>query len=39
VVKGIYAYSLSDRKTGRESLLFLVMLALGGLVPLIWLAW
>jgi uncharacterized membrane protein (DUF4010 family) len=39
VVKGIYAYSLSDRKTGRESLAFLVALALGGLVPLIWLAW
>ena len=39
VVKGIYAYSLSDRKTGRESLAFLVMLALGGLVPLIWLGW
>jgi uncharacterized membrane protein (DUF4010 family) len=36
VVKGIYAYSLSDRKTGRESLIFLLALALGGLVPLIW---
>jgi len=36
VVKGIYAYSLSDRKTGRESLAFLVALALGGLLPLIW---
>jgi uncharacterized membrane protein (DUF4010 family) len=39
VVKGIYAYSLSDRKTGRESLAFLLMLALGGLSPLIWLGW
>ena len=36
VVKGIYAYSLSDRKTGRESLAFLLTLALGGLIPLIW---
>jgi uncharacterized membrane protein (DUF4010 family) len=36
VVKGIYAYSLSDSKTGRESLAFLVMLALGGLIPLVW---
>jgi len=36
VVKGIYAYSLSDRATGRESLAFLLVLALGGLVPLIW---
>jgi uncharacterized membrane protein (DUF4010 family) len=36
VVKGIYAYSLSDRQTGRESLAFLLTLAIGGLVPLIW---
>lgn len=36
VVKGIYAYSFSDRKTGRESLLFLLALALAGLLPLIW---
>ena len=28
VVKGIYAYSLADRKTGRQSLAFLVGLAL-----------
>ena len=30
VVKGIYAYSLSDRKTGRLSLTFLLSLAAGG---------
>jgi len=36
VVKGIYAYSLSERKTGRESLAFLLALALGGLAPLVW---
>jgi len=39
VVKGIYAYSLADRKTGVQSLLFLVGLAAAGLVPLIWLGW
>jgi uncharacterized membrane protein (DUF4010 family) len=38
VVKGIYAYSLADRATGRQGLLFLSALALGGLVPLLWLA-
>ncbi len=36
VIKGIYAYSLSERTTGRESLAFLVALAVGGLIPLIW---
>jgi len=36
LVKGIYAYSLSDRKTGRESLAFLLLLAIAGLIPLIW---
>jgi uncharacterized membrane protein (DUF4010 family) len=36
VVKGIYAYSLADRATGRESLAFLVALAAAGLVPLVW---
>jgi Predicted membrane protein len=34
--KGIYAYSLADRKTGLQGLLFLVGLAVAGLVPLIW---
>jgi uncharacterized membrane protein (DUF4010 family) len=37
LVKGVYAYSLADRKTGIQSLIFLVALAAGGLVPLIWL--
>jgi len=37
VVKGIYAYSMADRKTGLQSLLFLIGLAVAGLVPLIWL--
>lgn len=36
-MKGIYAYSLADRRTGRQSLYFLVALAVLGLVPLIWL--
>ena len=39
VVKGIYAYSLARGKTGALSLTFLMALALGGLVPLIWLGW
>jgi uncharacterized membrane protein (DUF4010 family) len=39
IVKGIYAYSLADRKTGLQSLLFLAGLAVAGLVPLIWLGW
>ena len=38
LVKGIYAYSMSDRKTGIQSLTFLAALAVGGLVPLLWLA-
>jgi uncharacterized membrane protein (DUF4010 family) len=36
VVKGIYAYTLADRATGRMSLGLLVALALAGLVPLAW---
>ena len=39
VIKGIYAYSMADRKTGRQSLTFLVGLAVAGLVPLAWLVW
>ena len=35
--KGIYAYSLADKKTGLQALLFLVGLAAAGLIPLIWL--
>lgn len=38
LMKGLYAYSLSDKKTGRQSLTFLVALALAGLTPLLWLA-
>ena len=36
VAKGIYAYSLADRKTGRMGLLLLLGLAAAGLIPLIW---
>jgi len=36
VAKGIYAYSLADRKTGLQGLLFLLGLAVAGLVPLVW---
>ena len=37
LVKGIYSYSLADRKTGTQSLPLLVALAAAGLVPLLWL--
>ena len=37
LVKGIYAYSLSDRKTGVWSLSLLAALAAAGLTPLLWL--
>jgi uncharacterized membrane protein (DUF4010 family) len=37
LVKGIYSYSLADRKTGMQSLPLLVGLAAAGLVPLLWL--
>jgi uncharacterized membrane protein (DUF4010 family) len=36
VVKGIYAYAASDRKTGLMSFALLVVLAVAGLVPLAW---
>jgi uncharacterized membrane protein (DUF4010 family) len=36
LVKGAYAYSWSDRKTGRQSLALLLGLAAVGLVPLVW---
>jgi hypothetical protein len=35
-MKGIYAYSLSDRKTGIQSFFLLAALAALGLVPLLW---
>ncbi len=37
LVKGIYAYSMSDRKTGVWSLGLLAALAAAGLAPLLWL--
>jgi uncharacterized membrane protein (DUF4010 family) len=37
LIKGIYSYSLADRKTGIQSLSFLTALAAAGLVPLLWL--
>ena len=37
LMKGIYAYSLGDRKTGTQSLVLLATLAALGLVPLFWL--
>jgi len=37
VAKGCYAYSLADRKTGRQSLVMLLALAAIGLIPLFWL--
>jgi uncharacterized membrane protein (DUF4010 family) len=36
LVKGIYSYSLADRKTGRQSLPLLIALAVAGLAPLLW---
>jgi len=39
VVKGIYAYSLGGKETGRPSLVMLVALALAGLTPILWLGW
>jgi uncharacterized membrane protein (DUF4010 family) len=37
LVKGIYAYSMSDRQTGIQSFGLLAALAAAGLTPLIWL--
>ncbi len=37
VAKGLYAYTASDRRTGRMSLVLLLALAVAGLVPLAWL--
>lgn len=36
LIKGIYAFALSDRRTGTMSLVLLVALAAAGLVPLAW---
>ena len=38
LVKGIYAYSMSDRKTGVRSLCLLSGLTIAGLAPLLWVA-
>jgi uncharacterized membrane protein (DUF4010 family) len=37
LVKGIYTYSLADRKTGVQGLALLTALAALGLIPLFWL--
>ena len=37
LAKGIYAYFFSKSRTGRQSFLLLVLLALAGLLPLFWL--
>ena len=37
LVKGIYAYSLADKKTGVQALCFLAALCVFGLAPLLWL--
>jgi uncharacterized membrane protein (DUF4010 family) len=37
IVKGIYAFSLADRKTGVQALAMLLTLAAMGLIPLFWL--
>ena len=36
LIKGVYAYSRSDRRTGRQSLCLLLGLAVAGLIPLFW---
>jgi hypothetical protein len=38
LAKGIYAYTLSGRETGVQSLSLLAGLAAAGLTPLLWLA-
>jgi uncharacterized membrane protein (DUF4010 family) len=38
LAKGVYAFSLADRATGRSSLILMAGLAVLGLVPLFWLA-
>jgi uncharacterized membrane protein (DUF4010 family) len=37
LIKGIYSYSLADRKTCTQSLSLLIALAAAGLLPLLWL--
>jgi uncharacterized membrane protein (DUF4010 family) len=38
LIKGAYAYSLADKKTGRQGLSLLIGLAVAGLAPLLLLA-
>jgi uncharacterized membrane protein (DUF4010 family) len=38
LVKGIYAYTISDRKTGVQSLSLLAGLSAAGLAPLFWIS-
>jgi uncharacterized membrane protein (DUF4010 family) len=37
LIKGIYSFSLADRRTGIQSLSLLVALAVAGLIPMFWL--
>lgn len=37
LIKGIYAFALSERATGRPSLIFLLLLTIAGLAPLLFL--
>jgi uncharacterized membrane protein (DUF4010 family) len=37
LIKGIYSFSLADRRTGIQSLSLLVTLAVAGLIPMFWL--
>ncbi len=37
LIKGIYSFSLADRKTGTQALALLIALAAAGLIPLLWL--
>lgn len=36
LIKGVYSYWLADRKTGLQSLSLLIVLAIAGLIPLLW---
>jgi uncharacterized membrane protein (DUF4010 family) len=36
IAKGIYACAFGSRSAGRQSLFLLVLLALAGLLPLLW---
>ncbi len=36
LIKGMYSYSLADKRTGVQSFSLLIALAVGGLVPLLW---